>query len=234
MANIGCTEPNCPNPHYSRGLCSPHYQTARYHGRLPDAPSDRQCSECGGPIPPGRSFGAMYCSNRCKDRARYNATKRLPPETRRCEQCGAEYEIARRRQRFCSETCGIENRKDRVKAGRLKDKSTRPPCVRCGKPIAAERSRKAVYCSWNCRSLARRHVAYGLTPDELVELLAAQPSCGICGFDDWGAGPKGPQVDHSHTTGAVRGILCNNCNNGLGRFKDSRELLLKAADWVAM
>lgn len=56
---------------------------------------------------------------------------------------------------------------------------------------------------------------YGLTPAQYADLLTQQGSrCASCG----GADPKhkhGWQVDHDHTTGRVRGILCCPCNLAL-------------------
>ena|SRR3990170_4604657 len=45
------------------------------------------------------------------------------------------------------------------------------------------------------------------------ETLEGRP-CGICGTDSFNA--RGPNVDHDHATGQVRGVLCHNCNTGLG------------------
>jgi hypothetical protein len=50
--------------------------------------------------------------------------------------------------------------------------------------------------------------------------------CPICGRAD----PE--HVDHSHDTGVVRGILCFNCNGGLGQFRDSPDTLRDAAGYL--
>ena len=40
------------------------------------------------------------------------------------------------------------------------------------------------------------------------------------------------QIDTSHKTGAVRGLLCSSCNTGLGKFADSIGLLQNAAEYL--
>jgi len=70
----------------------------------------------------------------------------------------------------------------------------------------------------------------GLTGSGYERLLKEQNGrCAICGRPDGHRSCKGKQcklaVDHDHKAGTVRGLLCNNCNRGLGRFKDSVKLL---------
>ncbi len=75
---------------------------------------------------------------------------------------------------------------------------------------------------------------YGLTEDSLLEMFASQENkCAICQaiLEPYG-GPKGTHIDHCHSTGKVRGLLCPQCNHGLGKFRDSPEALRRAADYL--
>ena len=69
---------------------------------------------------------------------------------------------------------------------------------------------------------------YGLTIEQYEAMLEAQGGgCFICGRpppDDISL-----HVDHDHSTGAIRGILCFCCNNALADFQEDRRLLKKAA-----
>lgn len=71
-----------------------------------------------------------------------------------------------------------------------------------------------------------RYRVFGLTPEDYQEMLAQQNNvCAICGRRDRN---KSLAVDHNHTTGKVRGLLCGRCNTGLGQFQDDIRLLASA------
>lgn len=80
-------------------------------------------------------------------------------------------------------------------------------------------------------------LAFGIDIDAFDGLLARQGFvCAICGRPESSKHSSGKvkslAVDHCHRTGTIRGLLCISCNNGLGRFKDSPELLRKAAAYL--
>ena len=84
--------------------------------------------------------------------------------------------------------------------------------------------RRCKICDYNRNRTKQFKDKYGLTVEEYeIMLLNQNDSCAICG---WFA--ETLAVDHDHETGKVRGLLCNNCNNGLGRFKDDTKSLKNA------
>ena len=62
-------------------------------------------------------------------------------------------------------------------------------------------------------------------------LVAQDGGCAICKVKDNGT-YEYFSVDHCHKTLKVRGLLCTNCNNGLGRFKDRIDLLDAAIKYL--
>ncbi|TLS45516.1 recombination endonuclease VII [Streptomyces montanus] len=68
---------------------------------------------------------------------------------------------------------------------------------------------------------------YGLTVAERDEMIASQMGlCAIC------LEAPAVHVDHCHETGRVRGVLCFNCNSGLGLLRDDPEAAYRAADYL--
>ena len=81
--------------------------------------------------------------------------------------------------------------------------------------------------------------SYGLSAEQVAALLQEQDrKCAICGVSDPGPRTRSKHevgrwnVDHDHATGQVRGVLCGNCNVGLGAFKDDVDVLLNAAVYL--
>ncbi len=76
--------------------------------------------------------------------------------------------------------------------------------------------------------LMRRH---GITVEEYDRMLMSQRGvCAIC-FDHCRTG-KRLAVDHCHETGRIRGLLCLDCNQTLGKFMDVPERFEQAARYL--
>lgn len=99
----------------------------------------------------------------------------------------------------------------------------RGTCIPCVKETEKE------YMSKNIdrkRSWRLTHY-YGITKDEQQELFdRAGHKCELC------ESTTRLGIDHNHTTGKVRGLLCQTCNSLLGYAKDDIELLQRAIDYL--
>ena len=73
---------------------------------------------------------------------------------------------------------------------------------------------------------------YGISLKERETLLVSQNlCCAIC--SDKESNLKGIlHVGHNHKTKKVRGLLCNECNHGIGNFKDEPQILRKAIAYL--
>lgn len=73
---------------------------------------------------------------------------------------------------------------------------------------------------------------FGITLEEYDSILNKQKDCcAICGIhkDEFSYQMV---VDHSHTTGKVRGVLCRKCNLGIGHLNDDISLLEKSIEYL--
>jgi ribosomal protein S27AE len=119
--------------------------------------------------------------------------------------------------------------------GSFKDK----PCRTCGEtfsPIAPSH----LHCSDACSTLAQtnRYLTrtYGITLSDYEAMLEAQNRlCKLCGGEGFCMANHHKLrlvVDHCHRSGAVRGLLCHNCNRALGLLKDNTQTLLNAIAYL--
>jgi hypothetical protein len=194
-----------------------------------DAPGEsvRRCRDCGEVKPldefqvSARRPGGRgsYCKPCFSERSRKSYARRLSAKTgcdvratvavpaghRRCPDCGATKPLAAF-PRNASGSGGFARY-----------------CKPCHNARGRE-SRERLHGGSREYHLRRR---YGIGQVDVDELLEAQGGrCAICGR----AGPE--HVDHDHRTGWVRGILCFNCNGGLGQFRDDPELLGEALTYL--
>lgn len=75
---------------------------------------------------------------------------------------------------------------------------------------------------------------YGVYPADFQRMLQSQAGgCAICGRQDSGnSRSENLSIDHCHSTGQVRALLCEHCNRGLGCFLDNPNLMELAAQYI--
>ena len=91
-------------------------------------------------------------------------------------------------------------------------------------------SQKGRWAEWN-KHLRRK---YKIDAVEYAFMLNAQDcSCKICGAHQSTTRDETLVVDHCHSTGKVRGLLCHKCNAGHGQYDDNLTIMCDSAVYVA-
>lgn len=203
----------------------------------------RECIECGALFI--SAGNRKICSPECarerhlrqqRDHAKAKYQPASPLPQRPCVNCGERFTPYRSTSEFCSDLCrqvaGNQRRVGRYGTGPR-------ACHKCGAEVERKPGKPVCdSCKVDSRTNAaekearRRFRKYGITAEQFDALLATQGNrCAICKSANWGV--KGPAIDHCHTTGKVRGILCSPCNLALGQFGDSIFVIMEAARYMA-
>jgi hypothetical protein len=84
----------------------------------------------------------------------------------------------------------------------------------------------------DCRNQTALFQRFGITKEERKRMSDDHGNkCAICDIHQLELSLT-LAVDHCHTTGKIRGLLCVNCNQGLGKFKDNPSLLEAAIKYL--
>jgi hypothetical protein len=184
------------------------------------------CPQCGGPVEQsGRGRPRRFCSKQCgidfyndakprkyRDQDGFNATRHMlsniNPEagTGDCSKCGP----------------GI----------RVWDVGgTKTVRWRCANRAKLQPSRRR-YKEGRGREAGWLRRGIDLTLAMFDRLYAAQGGCCAICRCEIGHRSRTTHIDHCHTTGEVRGLLCQKCNHGIGIFDDDPARLRIAADYL--
>ena len=130
----------------------------------------------------------------------------------------------------CS-NCEIVKPKTDFYRNRTHATGVRNICKLCQNTKRTENRRKNPVAASNAVRRSKLKCKYGISVEQYDLMFQEQNGvCAICGRES----PDGRRlhIDHCHATNTVRGLLCCDCNRGLGIFKDNLNYLQKAFDYL--
>lgn len=111
----------------------------------------------------------------------------------------------------------------------FKDKEYRKVYARSAARLYRERHPEKIVAN-NRKNLLRRN--FGLTLDQYNEMFQAQKGLCLGCYRHQSSMTRTLAVDHSHSTGKIRGLLCAACNPALGLVHDDPIVLRRLADYL--
>jgi predicted nucleic acid-binding Zn ribbon protein len=167
-----------------------------------------------------------YCSAPCRWKHLNSVRPTSKTEFRDCVVCGKAFQPMQKTgpgRRWCSEACkhimnGNPVRLAKMESGEADDEKL--------KAASAARRKWAIKRS------------FGITLEQYNEMLEKQGGlCAICGQPEsakngWNSKTRFLAVDHCHDTGKIRGLLCTQCNQGLGNFRDDTARMKAAIHYL--
>ena len=122
-----------------------------------------------------------------------------------------------------------EKSKEISRRSNAKRKEKNPELVKGYQDAYREKNRAVL-------SAKDRERKFGVDLAAYSAMVAAQDNkCAICRKPETatrGGKVKALAVDHDHKTGRVRGLLCSECNIGIGKFGDSRDEMISAIRYL--
>jgi hypothetical protein len=122
-----------------------------------------------------------------------------------------------------------EKAKETVRKHNEKRKAEKPEIIRAYQQAYREKNRETL-------RHRERERKFGISRQEYANIFLKQNGvCAICKQPETATRlgtVKSLSVDHCHTSGKVRGLLCSDCNTGIGKMKESREALLAAIRYL--
>lgn len=113
----------------------------------------------------------------------------------------------------------------------------RSECKKCRGKGSWERIKKKFPDNYDVvdRVWKLRRRGVDITQEQYVDLIYnSNGLCEICNKPNTSNVKGSLSVDHDHSTGKVRGLLCDKCNRAIGLLGDNPELLLKAAEYLTL
>lgn len=221
-----CSQDGCDKISRTAGLCVKHYKQEMYAKR-------GECSVEGCSV----TWSAQGLCHKHYIRLRsWGTTDDPPPTTLRgsCSVAGCDNPVKAR------DLCGMHLRRwYKWGSTELPERTNFRTCNRCKQKLPRKDFAATTNICLECQPFYRQERAaerLSRTSGVVVraeELRLAQDSCcAICNIHESEAPKKRLHVDHDHTTGKVRALLCGNCNVGLGHFKENINFLEAAIRYL--